>query len=139
MKPSTKDLNIVPLQAPAPLVVAVEFGQRLANGQCGHIGICNIADASLPGSAPYPRRRRCRQALAQLSVGGEGRAVLLFPYDKMLPCTARAFFRRPLFGMPISVELPVLWQEHLPELREFTLPAGQYPIWLTETGYLIRF
>ena len=123
----------------ASIIVSVEFGQRLPNGNCGYIGICSTADATLPGWAPLPRHRRCSRAIAAVSACDEGRAIFFFPHNNMLPCTARAFFSGPTFLIPETYELPVQWQGDLPKLKSFTITAGQYLIEKNEMGFLIRF
>lgn len=127
--------NYTPLQ----LVVLVEFGQRLSNGHCAYTGICSTDDAALPGSAPMLHRRRCRSAIALVQADDHGRPVFLFPFDKMRPCTARAFFNGLNFHLPSDYQLPLHWQVDLPELETLLLTAGQYPIEKTKLGYLIRF
>lgn len=121
------------------ITASVEFGQRLANGNCGHVGICNVSDAALPSDAPIQRRLRCRQAIAQIKANNEGRPIFFFPRDKMLPCTQRAFFRGASFLLPEAYVLPVQWQNQLPQLQSFMLTAGQYHIEKYAAGFLIRF
>ncbi len=121
------------------ITASVEFGQRLANGNCGHVGICNVSDATLPSEAPIPRHQRCRQAIAQIKANNEGRPIFFFPRDKMLPCTQRAFFRGASFLLPEAYVLPVQWQNQLPQLQSFMLTAGQYHIEKYAAGFLIRF
>ena len=139
MNPKTQNHPTSAQEAPTYIIVSVEFGQRLPNGNCGHIGICSTGDATLPGSAALPRERRCRRAMAQVTAGKDGRAIFFFPRDKMLPCTARAFFRGSTFHVPVSYELPVQWQDELPNLQTFTLEAGHYIVEKYEAGFLIRF
>jgi hypothetical protein len=121
------------------IVANVEFGQRLANGKCGHVGICNVSDASLPNDAPLPRYRRCRQAVAHIKANHEGRPVFFFPKVKMAPCTQRAFFRSHTFMVTEAFELPLQWQSPLPQLRAFILEPGNYIIEKYDAGFMIRF
>ncbi len=129
-------------ESPVPqtsIMVSVEFGQRLSNGNCGHVGICNIGDATLPGDAPIPRHRRCRQATAQISVGNDGHPIFFFSRDQMLSCTQRAFFSGSNFSIPAPFELPIQWQIELPQLQSPILASGQYKIEKYAAGFLIRF
>ena len=131
-------LSLAP-EMPLFITVSVEFGQRLANGNCGHVGICKIGDAALPGAAPQARKGRCRRAIAHISVGATGHPIFFFSKHKMLPCTARVFFRGPAFQIPEPFELPGTWQHELPQLQFSQLEAGTYPIEKYEAGFLIRF
>ncbi len=135
----TQDQASQSLEQQDYIIASVEFGQRLANGNCGHVGICNVSDAALPSDAPIPRRQRCRQAIAQIKADKEGRPVFFFPRDKMLPCTQRAFFRGASFLITEAYGLPLQWQNQLPLLQFFLLPVGQYHIEKFAAGFLIRF
>jgi hypothetical protein len=127
--------------SPAPLVVAVEFGQPLANGDCGHVGICRTEDIAYPGagSGPCPSPKRCRHATALVSVGLRGHVEFLFLHDSMLPCTVRAFFDAEDFEIPGDYTLPEHWQSLMPRLTSLQLAAGRYPIEKSESGFLVRF
>lgn len=139
MAQKTQDQASQSLEQQDYIMASVEFGQRLANGNCGHVGICNVSDAALPSDAPIQRRLRCRQAIAHIQANNEGRPIFFFPRDKMLPCTQRAFFRGASFLLPEAYVLPVQWQNQLPQLQSFMLTAGQYHIEKYAAGFLIRF
>jgi hypothetical protein len=125
--------------APTSLVIAVEFGQPLANGDCGHLGICRTEDIANPGPGLRRDLRRCRHATAIVSVGMGGRAEFLFYHDSMLPCTVSAFFGSGGFVLPGDYTLPEHWLLLMPRLTSLQLLAGHYAIEKTASGFLVRF
>lgn len=116
-------------------IVAVEFGYPLANGNCGHVGICRIEDASIPGVANANKRKRCRRALALLSPKADGALHFFFPADNMLPCTAKAFFSHATFNIPADFDI----SPGLLSVERATILAGHYPIEKSDEGYLVVF
>jgi hypothetical protein len=115
-----------PQPADPSWIVLVQFGQRLPNGHCGHLGICSTEDAALPN--PAPKAHRCQFALASVSASANGHPIFDFPLNQMRPCTARIFFGKPWFVMPFDLEIPGSWEQHLPDIRTPVIRAGYYSI-----------
>jgi hypothetical protein len=139
---STSKPNQFPeiLEKNTSFYASVEFGQRLSNGNCGHLGICSATEAAIPGpSIAANKRHRCRSAIALVSLQPNGHVAFFFPKTGLRPCTIRAFLSDSHFLMPENFELPRHWQHYLPEMCEFTLYSGRYPIFKTELGFLICF
>ncbi|GEM_PF-1681079 len=118
----------------------VEFGVLQSDGECVNIGICRITTTHYNRfSMERPKSRRCPVAAAELSAGPRGRLHAFFPKAGMLPCTERAFFRQPVFPVPVAYYLPETLQDGLPDLQECVIAAGLYPIRRNAHGYWIEF
>jgi hypothetical protein len=118
----------------------VEFGVLQSNGNCVNIGICRINTTHYNDMAvSRQKQRRCPLAQALLSVSDQGRLRVFFPRNGMMPCTERAFFKAPLFPVPLPYFLPESIQNDLPGLEQNIISAGMYPIRRGEEGYWIEF
>lgn len=122
-----------------PVHADVKFGVLQPDGDCLNIGICRIVTAAYPAPARPARNRACPTAPAQLYSLPDGRLLMHFPKSGMLPCTERAFFRQPVFPMPVPFYLPDAVRRLLPGLKMDVLPSGLYPIHRSNTGYWIVF
>ncbi|MBK9337589.1 MAG: hypothetical protein IPM98_13910 [Lewinellaceae bacterium] len=118
----------------------VEFGVLQSNGDCINIGICRITTTHFNDRlAMRAKRRRCPVAAAELCVSPQGHLQAFFPKAGMLPCTERAFFRMPVFPVPVAYFLPDAVRDRLSGLQQGIIPAGLYPIRRCDEGYWITF
>lgn len=120
----------------------VEFGVMQSDGNCVNIGICRIVSNRKNKRTATPARsekRRCPTAKAFFSLSPDGRLQAFFPRAGMMACTQRAFFRAPVFPVPVPYFLPESFQNDLPGLKEPVISAGLYPIRTTEEGFFITF
>lgn len=125
---------------PIQLHANVEFGVLQSNGNCVNIGICRINTTHFTDMAlARQKQRRCPVAEVLLSISDSGRLQAFFPRAGMLPCTERAFFKAPVFPVPVSYFLPETIHDALPGLEQNIIPAGLYPIRRLEEGYYIEF
>ena len=123
-----------------PVCADVQFGVFQSNGNCLNIGICRISYSNYP-TLPFSRSKKhsCPSAEAELYTSLRGRMLAFFPKTGMLPCTERAFFRQPVFPVPVAYFLPESIQTELPELQQNIIPTGLYPIRRSAEGYWVEF
>jgi hypothetical protein len=123
-----------------PVYGDVQFGVLQSNGNCLNIGICRISTSNYPnGPLSRSKKRSCPTAEAELYPSLRGRLLAFFPKAGMLPCTERAFFRQPVFPVPVAYFLPESILTELPELQQNIIPAGLYPIRRSAEGYWVEF
>ncbi len=126
--------------APNFLLANVEFGVLQSDGNCVNIGICRINTTHYSNmELTRNRNRQCPQAEVLLSVGPNGRLQMFFPRAGMQACTEQAFFRTPVFPVPVSYCLPEAVRDQLPGLLEAIIPSGLYPIRRMPEGYSVEF
>lgn len=123
----------------APVHADVKFGVLQPDGDCLNIGICRIITALKRTTGRTARHRECPTARTELYSLPNGRLLMHFPKSGMLPCTERAFFKQPVFPMPMAFYLPETLRALLPSLKMEVLPSGLYPIRCSEKGYWIVF
>ena len=117
----------------------VKFGVLQSNGDCTNVGICRIVTVQREEQALPPRRRSCPTAAAELFPSIHGRLLIYFPKSGMLPCTERAFFRQPVFSVPVAHCLSDDVLKCLPGLEQYIISAGLYPIRRSASGYWVAF
>ena len=137
------DVRLQPMESALHLDLlhaSVEFGVLQANGNCVNIGICRINTTHYSNMAvTRHRNRQCPFAEALLSVSPNGRLEVFFPRAGMKACTERAFFRAPVFPVPVAYFLPESIKNELPGLQNAIISTGLYPIRQSAEGYSVVF